>query len=258
MEPVRISLSRCIAFSLYSSDVEQDWTVDILGVLEQTGEPAHIVAVHRSQIGEAHLLEHTAREKGALDGCLELVGEPVDMPSAGQLPHQLPVALFKAQVLRLEPLAGQVLGHAAHVFRDGHAVVVEDHDEGLLAVPGVGEALIGQASRERAVADEGQDVVLLPHLRPGVGHAHRHRHGVGGMARDERVMDALRRLGKAGQPAKGAQGFHRLPASGQHLVDIALVPHIEEDAVPAGVKDPVDGHRDLHRTQVGPQMPSGL
>ena len=78
------------------------------------------------------------------------------------------------------------------------------------------------------------------------------------MSRDECVVDALRRLGKTGQTAKGTQGLHGLPAAGQHLMDVALVSHIEQDAVPAGVKDPVDGHCDLHCTQVGAQVSSGL
>ena len=37
-------------------------------------------------------------------------------------------------------------------------------------------------------------------------------------------------------------------------MDIALMPHVKNQPVPAGVEDPVDGHRDLHRTQIGSQM----
>ena len=40
-------------------------------------------------------------------------------------------------------------------------------------------------------------------------------------------------------------------------MDIALVPHVEDQPVPPGVKDTVEGHGDLHRPQVGGQMASG-
>ena len=36
---------------------------------------------------------------------------------------------------------------------------------------------------------------------------------------------------------------------------VALVPHIEHQPVPAGIKNPVNGHDQLHRPQAGGQMP---
>ena len=49
----------------------------------------------------------------------------------------------------------------------------------------------------------------------------------------------------------------RLPA-GEGLVDVALVPHVEHQPVLRCVEDPVDGHRQLHRSQVGGQMAAGF
>ena len=39
---------------------------------------------------------------------------------------------------------------------------------------------------------------------------------------------------------------------------IALVSHIEHQAVFLGIEYPVDGHRQLHRSQVGGQMAAGF
>ena len=39
---------------------------------------------------------------------------------------------------------------------------------------------------------------------------------------------------------------------------IALVAHVEHQPVPAGIEYPVDGHRQLHRTQIGGQMAAGF
>ena len=35
-----------------------------LAYLQQTGQAAHIVAVHRAQVGKAHILKQAARQKG--------------------------------------------------------------------------------------------------------------------------------------------------------------------------------------------------
>ena len=69
------------------------------------------------------------------------------------------------------------------------------------------------------------------------------------MSGDEGVVFALSGLGEAGEAAELPQGVkQRLPA-GEGLVDVALVPHVEH---------PVDGHRQLHRSQVGGQMAAGF
>ena len=41
-------------------------------------------------------------------------------------------------------------------------------------------------------------------------------------------------------------------------MDIALVAHVKDDPVPLRGKDPVEGHGELHRPQVGGQVPPGL
>ena len=215
------------------------------------------MAVHRSQIDKAHVLEEAARQKGLLHRRLDLVGEAVDMLPAGQGGHQPPVALLEAQVLGLEALVGQMLGHPAHVFGDGHAVIVENDDEGLSALAGVGQALVGQSPGEGTVPQQGDNAVVLPQLGPGPGHPKGHRHRVRGVPGNKRVVDALPGLGEAGYPPKAPQGLHGRPSSGEELVDIALVPHVEDQPVPSGVKDPVEGHGDLHRPQVGGQVPPG-
>ena len=52
-------------------------------------------------------------------------------------------------------------------------------------------------------------------------------------------------------------GGHLLPPACEHLVWVALMAHVKDQPVPAGVEHPVDGHGELHHPQVGGQMPSG-
>ena len=161
VELVRVALSRCIAFPLYCPDMEQHRALQVPGVGEKAGEPFYVMAVHGTKIGKAHILKHTAGQQGLFDGRLDLVGHPVDPSAQGGGPHHLPVAPLEAEILGLEPLPGQMVGHAAHALSDGHPVVVENDDKGLLAVPCVRQTLIGQAAGEGPVTNQGQYTVIF-------------------------------------------------------------------------------------------------
>ena len=58
-------------------------------------------------------------------------------------------------------LAGQVLRHTSHALGNGHAVVVQNDNHGLSAVPRVGQTLIGQSAGEGPVSQQRQDMVIL-------------------------------------------------------------------------------------------------
>ena len=74
------------------------------------------------------------------------------------------------------------------------------------------------------------------------------------MAGNERVMDALTRLRKAGDPALLAERGELLHAAGQNFMDVALVSHVEDQPVPAGIKDPVKCDSRLYNAEIGGQM----
>lgn len=69
--------------------------------------------------------------------------------------HNAAVVALEGQILGLEPLLGQMIGHCTHIGSDGHAVVIEDNQQLLPAIPCVGQALIGEPSGKRTIADEG-------------------------------------------------------------------------------------------------------
>ena len=66
------------------------------------------------------------------------------------------------------------------------------------------------------------------------------------MAGDEGVVFALLRLGEAGQAAHLPQGGHPIRPAGQYFMAVALVPHVEDQAVFGRVVHPVDGHGQLY------------
>ena len=62
-------------------------------------------------------------------------------------------------------------GQAAHVFADGHGVVVDDDHHGLAADRRVVQSLVGHAAGEGAVADDADHAVVLAPQCTGPGHA---------------------------------------------------------------------------------------
>ena len=124
--------------------------------------------------------------------------------------------------------------------------------------PSIGEPLIGQAARERAVANQGRHFIVFAQKIPGLGHTHRHRHGIGGVTGNKRVVNALRRLGKTGNAPKLPDAPHCVFPASEHFVDVTLVPHIKHQAVPTGIQHLMDCHRQLHHPQVGRQMAPGF
>ena len=52
--------------------------------------------------------------------------------------------------------------HRAHVTRDSHFVVVQDDDERRLFLPDIVQGLERHAASKRGIADERNDLLLLP------------------------------------------------------------------------------------------------
>jgi len=71
------------------------------------------------------------------------------------------------------------------------------------------------------------------------------------------IVKALLRLWEAGEASQLTEGAEQFPPSGESLMDVALVTHVKDQPVLAGVVDPMEGYRQLHRSQIGSQMSTG-
>ena len=74
------------------------------------------------------------------------------------------------------------------------------------------------------------------------------------MSRNKSVAGAFRRFGETCNAAQGTQRLHSGVASGQDLMGIALMSYVKNQPVRFRMKDPMDGHNDLHCTQAGSQV----
>ncbi len=120
------------------------------------------------------------------------------------------------------------------------------------------KSFIGHASGQGAVPDHGDDPVFLPAAVPGQGQPQGGRDGSAGMSRAEGVMLAFGKAGKTAQPAMPAQGVKAIPPPGENFMDVALVSHVPDDAVLGAVKGAVQGQGQLHHSQAGSKVATGV
>ena len=258
VEPGGIPFRGGIAAALFGDHMHQHRCFPVPGSPQQADEARQIVAVHRAQVLDAHVLENGGGQQETLDPVLDPLGDPVDCFAAGEAEHHIAVALLGTQIVFGSPQPVQVPGHAAHVPVDGHFVVVEDDDQRLLALRRVIQALVDHAAGGGTVAQQGDHIVVFVQQRSGPGHAQGDGHGGGGMTGHEGIGIAFTGLGEAGDAAELPQTAKIRLASGQQLMDIRLMTHVENQTVGYGIVYGFDGHRQLHGTQVGGQVAAGL
>ena len=70
-------------------------------------------------------------------------------------------------------------------------------------------------------------------------------------------MRALGPVGVSGESVTLTQRVEEVAAPGEDLVDVGLVPGVEDDRVGRRVEDPVQGNGELHDPQVGTQVSAG-
>ena len=245
-----------VALALPGDQVDQDRLAQRSRRAQKCLDFGNIVAVDRPEIGKAQVFKQRRTEQAPAHPFFDLVRQRIELLAEAALRGQRPVAELEVEIPRPQPRLGKVTGDRADVRRDRHAVVIEQHDHRLAAGPGVVEALVGQPAGQRAVAHQGQHMIVFALERPCAGHAERDGDRVRRMPGDKRVMHALARLREAGKPALLAERIEPVHAAGQHLMDVALVADVEQP-VTAGIEYAVDGDRRLHDAEVGGQMAAG-
>ena len=78
------------------------------------------------------------------------------------------------------------------------------------------------------------------------------------MTCSEWIIRAFTSVGEARQAALGANCAHSGPSTGQHLVDVCLVPNIKYDLVVWSVEHVVEGNGELYHPQAGTEMAASL
>ena len=253
-----LRLRRTVAPALLGDDVDENGLAHVPRGLEQADELLGVMSVHGSDVLEAHILEHALAQQVPLELLLGLVGEAVDRLTAGHLPGGLPEGLLEAEIALLGPEVAQMGGHTAHIGVDGHLIVVEDDHHGLPAGSSIVQGLVDHAAGGGTVTDEGDDLIVLARQLSCTGHAQGDGDGGAGVSGHEGVAVALVGLGEAGHSLEHTKPLKVRLAAGQQLMDVSLMTHVEHQAVLSGIKNGLNGDRQLHHAQIGRQMAAGL
>ena len=238
--------------------MEQHGTVQFLGLTQQESQVLNIVAIHRPQIGKTHLIEHIAADEGFFHKLFDAVNKGVQIFATGGFLRQGMEPPLKPQIGGLQPLGSKEFCHTAHIGPNGHAVVIEHHNNGFFTLSGIVKALISKTAGQSAVTDDSNDAVILTRQGSGPCHTQRRGYGIGGMASHKGIRLRLIGSRKACHTAVLPQGCKTLHAACQQLMDIGLMPHIKDDPIHIGIKDLVQGYGKLDSTQIGGQMTAGF
>lgn len=206
--------------------------------------------IHRPDIGETEGLEQHARREEGLEAPLAAHGVErkflSDTRDAAQKAQYLAACLAHPAARQR---AAQKERERADIGRDGHFVVVENHDEPAPHVPGKVQAFKGLPGREGAVADHRDDMVVLAGQITRLGHAQSRGNGGGGMTDPEMVVGAFLAPRKTGNAPQAAQAVKNGGAAREQLVGIGLMPHIPDKFVPVEVKFRQQRQGQFHHAQ---------
>ena len=244
--------------ALLGDHVQEPRPLDGFQVRQDPDHLRQVVPVDRAVILKAERLEQTARH----DHFLERAFHPLGQLSRGlperHLLEDLPHLLLEAVVVLAAGDARQVLGDRSHVRGNRHLVVVQDDQNVPSGMASVVQALVGEPAGHGAVPGHGDDVIVLPRRIP----SDRDPHGGGDrsarVSHSEGVVGRFGRADEAGEPVVLPDRGQPIPASGQHLVPVRLVPHVPHDLVLGRVEAVVERDGQLHRTETGREMSARL
>ncbi|MPM98979.1 hypothetical protein SDC9_146169 [bioreactor metagenome] len=144
----------------------------------------------------------------------------------------------------------------ADIGRNRHLVIVEDHDQRHIRTARIVQPFKRHSSRQRTVANQRDgDAVLTAELlctcqTKRRGNCRRRMPGI------EMIVNAFFPFGEAGKAVFLPECAKRLPAPGDDLMRIGLMPDIEYNLVRGAVKRAMHGDCHLDNAEAGGKMPA--
>ena len=213
------------------------------------------MAIDRTDIIEAELLEERAAGEEA---ARQLFGPAGAFEDEGRhFLGDLLAPLAQAPIGPAREKPRQIGRQRADRGRDGHVVIVEDHDEARVHGACIVHGLIGHARGHGAIADHRDDIVLASLQIARDGHAKARRNRGRGMGGAKGVVFALRALGEARETIGLAQGADAVAAPGEDLVGIGLMAHVPDQAIFGRVEGVMQRHRQFDDAKARAQMTTG-
>ena len=152
----------------------------------------------------------------------------------------------------------EITAHPSHVLRDGHFVVIENDEHVLFKLAGAIQRFKGKSRGHGAVSDHGHHFLISFFDIAGRRKSEGLRDRGAGMADDERIVRVFPRRRETTEAAGLAQGVHPVLTSGDHFMDVGLMPDIPADLVFGGIQNVMESDREFQNAEARSQMPAGL
>ena len=257
----RVLLSGTVAVTLLRDDMQKNRTILFLRGSERRDERSEIVAVNRTEVVEAKLLEPDVAEHHRLQAVLHPVDETVEERQPKRAADLLGYVL-RAVVADARRKAAKPLRNAPRRLSYRHVVVVQDDDKPLCRRRAVVERLKTRAVRKRSISDYGDDMLLSATSVACCGKTLGNRNGDASVPSNRGIGLGLGGIGKAGEPAHLAERRESGVAAGEYLPRVCLVADVPHDAVGLGIENIREGHRYLdgaeRRREVAAVLRNGL
>ena len=222
-------------------------------------ELVEVVAVHRAEVLETHLVPEHRRHDQTGEAVPEPLDEVIDPLARGHLLRQRLDAPGDGVVFGMGDQAFPPVGEEADVFGDRHPVVVEDDDElSGVEMYDVVERLEAQPGSHRPVSDHGDGPRVHVAVRRGFGDAEGDGKPGAGVAGGERVVRAFARLAEPGKAPFQADVLELVAPPRHQLVGVALVGRVPDNGVCGTVENPVQRQGELDDPEVGSEMAAAL
>ena len=229
----------------------------LLRVLEGLQHNVHAVPLNRTHVAEIQGFEEQA---GGEENLQRLLGLPGPMQHVtGQAAQKLLRPTLHAPHHGGGELSREIGRHRPDIGGNRHGVVVEHDDEiALLKMPRVVERFEGHPRRHGAIANQRDHQAILTAVKLRPGHTQGGGDGCARVTRSEMIVLGFASPEKFGNAPALPDAIELDPPAREHLVGVALVSHVENQAVPRRIEDVVDGGDEFHRAQAGCQVPPGL
>ncbi len=244
------------AVALDREHVQQHRIGIVLDLLEPGPQAGQIVAIDRTDIMKAQLLEQHAAGEQRLESVADLVeGLVGHAPYHRDFADQPAQFTLRALVKVGEPGAVEALRQGADARTNGHLVVIEDDQELPFEMAGIVERLEDDAGRQGAVAHDGHAITIrVAHQLIARLEAERSGHRATGVAGHEEIERTLLRIGIAHEAAARANRIEAVEAARDEFVRINLMSRVPDQSILGKIESQVQCKAQFHHAKVAGEM----
>ena len=244
-------LSRQIPIAFFRDHMNEHRSPHTLRLGKRLAHRLDVAAVHRSEINDSHLLKVHARNQKLLDSALGIANPFYHSLAVHRNPVQgIHDIQLQVHIGIRRPEIAQITVHTAHIFRNGHIIVIQNDNKICFHIRGIVQTLEGHSSGQCSVADDRHYRVVLPRDLSCLSQSKPGRNRCRAVPRIKAVRSTLTALRKTADSSELPKRRKRFFSSGQNLVGVGLMSDIPDNLILRQCKGQMQCHGKLDHTQI--------